>query len=72
MEKIQKDFLWRRGNDDSRLQLMAWDRVCTPKGMGGSGFRRQAKNQALLCKWPWRFGEEGVSGGVWWLPGTEL
>lgn len=63
LEKIQRDFLWRR-NKEEGLHLVAWGRVCTPKERGKTGIRRlQDMNQALLCKGLWRFGE---SEGSFW------
>lgn len=59
MEQIQRDFLWKRGEDGSVMHLVAWNRVCTPKGKGGTGIRRlQPMNQALLCKRLRRFREK--------------
>lgn len=57
MKRIQWDFLWRGGSEmDRGMHLVAWDKVCIPKGKGGAGLRRlQPKNQAFLCKWFWRF-----------------
>lgn len=58
LEQIQWDFLWRKGREENDLHLVAWDRVCTPKEKGGTGIRSlHNMNQALLCKWLWRFGE---------------
>lgn len=62
MKQIQRDFVWRKGREENGLHLVAWDRVCTPKGKGGTGIRSlHNMNQALLCKWLWRFGENEES-----------
>lgn len=64
MEKLQRDFLWRRGREESGIHLVAWDRICSPKRMGGCGLHTlHAMNQALLCKWLWRLREE--VGSLW-------
>lgn len=64
LEKIQRDFLWRKGENGSGLHLVSWERVCTPKAKGGARLRQlKSMNKALLCKWLWRFGIE--MGSLW-------
>lgn len=44
------------------MNLVSWERVCTPKVFGGAGLRRlEAMNKAMLCKWLWRFAHEPSS-----------
>lgn len=59
LEKLQRDFLWRVGEDDRGMHLVVWDRVCTPKNCGGTRLRHtEDMNKALLCRWLWRFVQE--------------
>lgn len=59
LEKIQRDFLWRKGEDGKGIHLVSWERVCAPKEGGGVETRcLKAMNKALLCKWLWRFEKE--------------
>ena len=59
LEKIQRDFLWGGGNLERKLHLVNWKTVCQEKSRGGLGVRGLSlMNQALLCKWCWRFANE--------------
>jgi hypothetical protein len=40
MERIQRDFLWSGTEDQKRYPLVAWDKVCLPKNLGGLGIRK--------------------------------
>ena len=56
LEKIQRDFLWSGGNLERKPHLVNWKIVCSKKKRVGLGVRNLSKiNQALLCKWNWRF-----------------
>ena len=66
LEKIQRDFLWGGGNLESKLHLVNWNTVCQEKSRGGLGVRGLSlMNQALLCKWCWRFATRGTPFGDW-------
>ena len=59
LEKIQRDFLWGGGNLDRKPHLVNWKTVCLEKSRVGLGVRGlSVMNQALLCKWCWRFANE--------------
>jgi hypothetical protein len=52
IEKIQRDFLWGGLNDEAKIHLVEWDKVCSPMDEGGLGIRNIRRfNQALLGKW---------------------
>ena len=62
LEKIQRDFLWGGGNLERKSHLVNWKTVCQEKSRGGLGVRGLSlMNQALLCKWCWRFANERES-----------
>jgi hypothetical protein len=64
IEKIQRDFLWGGMNDEAKMHLVEWDKVCSPMDEGGLGIRNIRRfNQALSGKWLWRFAHEE---GAWW------
>jgi hypothetical protein len=51
-------------NDEFKLHLVEWDKMCSPTDEGGLGIRNMRRfNQALLGKWLWRFAHEEK---VWW------
>lgn len=53
-----RNFLWRKGEDGRGKHLVNWDKVCTPKMLGGAGRHLDIMNEVLLCKWLWRFESE--------------
>ena len=59
LEKIQRDFLWGGGTLAHKPHLVRWYLVCLEKRKGGLGVRNLSlMNNALLCKWNWRFANE--------------
>ncbi|KAH9292951.1 hypothetical protein KI387_041863, partial [Taxus chinensis] len=55
IERIQKKNLWQGMEEKFKFHLVAWDKVCTPKSMGGLGIKNIEKmNEALIAKMGWR------------------
>ncbi|XP_022032645.1 uncharacterized protein LOC110933746 [Helianthus annuus] len=56
LEGITRKFLWGGSSSVKKLHWVPWDRVASPKKMGGIGIRNLKEvNIALLSKWGWRF-----------------
>lgn len=59
IEKILWNFLWKGSDNCSGSHLVRWDIVTLPKEHGGLGIDRiKISNEALLCKWIWRYIKE--------------
>ena len=59
LEKIQRQFLWGDCEGKKKLRLVDWNTIGKEKSFGGLGIiNLNSYNQALLLKWPWRFGRE--------------
>jgi len=43
IQRIQIQFLWGWGHDDRKIARIAWDKVCSPKEMGGLGVKDISK-----------------------------
>ena len=51
MTSMIRAFWWRQSNGKNKMAWLSWDKVCTPKEMGGLGFRNlKSFNLALLAK----------------------
>ncbi|KAJ4769324.1 RNA-directed DNA polymerase (reverse transcriptase)-related family protein [Rhynchospora pubera] len=59
IDKLRRNFLWGRSTGStSGIPLLAWDRVCLPKHLGGMGvLNLRILNLSLLLKWLWRLFE---------------
>lgn len=56
IDKIRRDFFWKGPELGSKgVHLVAWNRTCGPRNMGGWGILNlQTFNKALLGKWWWK------------------
>ena len=55
LDRINRDFFWKNSNSDKGMPLVAWDKVCRPKQLGGLGLRKTAAvNTAFLAKLGWK------------------
>jgi len=55
IDRVNRDFFWKKNNTDKGLPLVAWDKVCRPKKNGGLGLRKTAAvNQTFHCKLAWK------------------
>lgn len=49
-----RKFFWNGSNDQQRIPLVAWDKICNPKDAGGVGLRKwPIMNLALGAKLVW-------------------
>jgi len=54
IDRVGREFFWKKNNTEKGLPLVAWDKVCRPKEYGGLGLRKTAEvNQAFQSKLAW-------------------
>ena len=59
LECIQGNFLWGSSAECFKYPLVAWEKICLPRELGGLGIHNLVSfNQYLLGKWLWRYGHE--------------
>ena len=62
--KLQRGFLWGDEVVKRKVHAVHWDSVCCSKKKGGLGIGKMVdKNNGMIAKWIWRFGNEGDS--IW-------
>jgi hypothetical protein len=55
INRILRKFLWGGHRDGRTIAWVGWEKVCTPKNMGGLGLRDlELFNAGSLAKWRWR------------------
>ncbi|KAG7585508.1 Ribonuclease H domain [Arabidopsis thaliana x Arabidopsis arenosa] len=55
LDKLSRTFLWGGTTEKKKLHLLAWKKVCKPRGEGGLGIRKSREmNKTLLAKVGWR------------------
>ncbi|KAJ4813587.1 RNA-directed DNA polymerase (reverse transcriptase)-related family protein [Rhynchospora pubera] len=63
IDTIRRTFLWQGSSTHARkLITVAWDKVCTPKQVGGLGVSDiNTFNLTLLAKWLWKWHHQSFS-----------
>ena len=55
LDRTHREFFWKNSNTDKGMPLVAWDKICQPKTLGGLGLRKSAAvNTACLAKLGWK------------------
>ena len=50
IDKLNRNFFWKKSDMKKGLTLIAWDKKCIPKSKGGLGPRRtEASNKTFRC-----------------------
>ncbi|KAJ3700519.1 hypothetical protein LUZ61_004224 [Rhynchospora tenuis] len=72
IDKLRRKFIWGTNQQGrNRLHLMAWQRLCQPKSVGGLGLvDLKLQNQALLLRWIWNLYTKQES--LWGCAATNL
>jgi len=51
LDRTHRELFWKNSNSDKGTPLVAWDKICQPKTLGGLGLRKSAAvNTACLAK----------------------
>ena len=59
LDKVHRNFFWKKSNVDKGLPMISWEKICRPKKFGGLGFRKTtAINLAFQCKLAWKILQE--------------
>nr|GEY28844.1 cysteine-rich receptor-like protein kinase [Tanacetum cinerariifolium] len=59
IDKIRRSFFWEKDPSERKLCTIDWNTITKSKQNGGLGVGNlQTRNEALLCKWLWRYGNE--------------
>jgi len=55
LDRVNRNFFWKKSNKDQGLPMIAWDTICRPKSFGGLGLRKtEAVNLAFQAKLAWK------------------
>lgn len=55
IDSLHRNFFWNQSPTKTSTPLIAWNKICTPKSMGGLGLRRTLPlNKAFLAKLAWK------------------
>jgi len=55
IDRVSREFFWKKNNTEKGLLLVAWDKICQPKQNGGIGLRKTvAVNRAYQSKLAWK------------------
>ena len=55
LDRLHRDFFWKNSSSHKGLPLVAWDKICRPKALGGLGLRKTlAVNTAFMAKLGWK------------------
>ena len=68
LDRPRANFLWSGEGNKHKYHLIAWEKVCRPKDLGGLGILDlDFMNTALLSKWLWKlFNEETLWQRLLW------